>query len=240
MKKRPPFRPVEQTSTKPKPESRWANQYLKKKSETPPDPLGKPVLEKKSETPPGPLGKPVLKKRAKLAGFVFVSLVSVVVSVCLNGGCYTRKHSQICQIFVVSVVSVVLAGGFRQENSQIDRFCVCLTCLTCLTCLRGASLAPEKKHRSVWADQYHTPRPFGQTSTNPNPPKLLLGPNRCWAPHLLGQTSTKQTPSTRWASQYVKKNPPRPVMALFTSSNHHEKAFRKKRIAFFPRAREVP
>ena len=42
-------------------QTRWADQYLKK-SETPPDPLGRPVLEK-SETPPDPLGRPVLEKK---------------------------------------------------------------------------------------------------------------------------------------------------------------------------------
>ena len=34
----------------------WANQYLKKKSETPPDPLGEPVL-KKIRNPSRPVGR---------------------------------------------------------------------------------------------------------------------------------------------------------------------------------------
>ena len=135
------------------------------------------------------------------------------------------ENRQICQFFFVfvSVVSVS-TEGFMQENSQTGPFCVCLTCLTCLTCLRGALWLWEKKHRSVWADQY----PFGQTSANPNPPKKIVGP-----PHLLGQTSTKQTPSTRWASQYLKKkNPPRPVGQTST--------FKKKEYPPDPLGRPVP
>ena len=83
----------------------------------------------------------------------------------------------------VSLVSLVSGKAFIPKKGQIGPFCVCLTCLS----VSGrTSTTPQ-----------NPPRPFEQTSTNPNPLKLLLGPATCWGrpvpsrpPLPVGQAST--------------------------------------------------
>ena len=175
------------------------------------------------------MGKPVLeKKEPNWLVFVFVSLVSAVVSVCLNGGYYTRKQSNLpvfCVCFSclsrpnrgfhagkqpkwpvlrlshLSHLSHLSQGGLSGSDKKNNLSLHCRKqvkngwfrfCLTCLTCFR---------------EGFHTKKgqigPFCVCLTClTHPPKTFVGP------HLLGQTSTKQTPSTHWASQCPSQLPP--------------------------------
>ena len=85
---------------------------------------------------------------------------------CLNSRFHAARRSKMAGFMFVSVASVVPTQGFMQQNNQkmdvlwsqlfpLQVSCkkkskkslglCCLTCLTCLTCLSETSLAPRKK-----------------------------------------------------------------------------------------------